>query len=150
MSEKFGLPVGLSDHTVGISAAIAAAALGVVVIEKHLTLSRSMSGPDHASSLEPAEFREMTRSVREAQTALGSGRKGLTLSEAQNRSLVRRGLVVSRPLGPGHILTVGDMLAVRPENDCPVGDMWQLIGTQLPRGFDQFEPISIAMLREGR
>jgi N-acetylneuraminate synthase len=150
MSEKFGLPVGLSDHTVGISAAIAAAALGAVVIEKHLTLSRSMPGPDHSSSLEPAEFREMTRAVREVQVALGLGQKGPAPSEAQNRSLVRRGLVVSRTLGPGHILAVGDMLAVRPENDCPVSDMWQLVGTQLPRGFEQFEPISIAILREGR
>jgi N-acetylneuraminate synthase len=148
MSEAFGLPVGLSDHTVGITAAIAAAALGAVVIEKHLTLTRSMSGPDHAASLEPSEFREMTQAVREVELGLGSGLKGPTPSETRNRHVARRGLVVATPLPSGHTLEASDMLALRPENDCPVSDFWELVGARLPRDFRQFEPISIAMLRE--
>jgi N-acetylneuraminate synthase len=149
MSEAFGLPVGLSDHTIGITAAIAAAALGAVIIEKHLTLSRSMPGPDHVASLELTEFREMTQAVREVELGLGSGLKGPTPSEARNRSVARRGLVVATPLPLGHTLEASDMLALRPENDCPVSDFWELVGAQLPRGFRQFEPISVALLHKG-
>ena len=81
MEKRFGCAVGLSDHTLDDVAAVAAIALGASVIEKHLTVSRDLPGPDHAASLEPAEFAEMVRGVRDAQAALGSPRKQPTAAE---------------------------------------------------------------------
>jgi sialic acid synthase SpsE len=74
MQDAFGVPVGLSDHTTGISVPTAAAALGAELIEKHFTLSRAMEGPDHPFALEPDELRAMVKAVREVETALGNGR----------------------------------------------------------------------------
>ena len=72
----FGLPVGYSDHTPGIEIAIAAVALGAEVIEKHFTLDRSLPGPDHAASLEPAELQQMVAAIRHVEAALGNGHQG--------------------------------------------------------------------------
>ena len=80
-SSKFKLPVGFSDHSAGIEAALAAVALGATVIEKHFTLDRSAAGPDHSASLEPASFRQMVDGIRNVERALGSRDKFVTPSE---------------------------------------------------------------------
>lgn len=92
LGERFGLPIGFSDHTDGDASAVAAAALGAVLIEKHLTLDRSLPGPDHAASLEPAEFAAMVRRVRDAEAALGSAEKEPTPGELENVYAMRRSL----------------------------------------------------------
>ena len=115
MRERFGLPVGYSDHTMGIGVAVAAAALGAAVIEKHLTLDRSLPGPDHAASLEPAAFRAMVEAIGEAHDALGSGEKAPRAEEDDVRQVARRSVVVARPLRRGQPVTVDDLTALRPE-----------------------------------
>ncbi|MFH2066169.1 MAG: pseudaminic acid synthase [Pseudomonadota bacterium] len=113
LSHAFGLPAGLSDHTTGIAAPVAAVALGACIIEKHLTLSRADKGPDSAFSLEPAEFQSMVTAVREAQKALG--RICYTLSEKEAASRIfRRSLFVVRDMKAGEEFTEKTVRSIRP------------------------------------
>jgi N,N'-diacetyllegionaminate synthase len=101
LGETFGLPVGYSDHTEGDTAAVAAVALGAVLLEKHLTLDRSLPGPDHAASLDPGQFGELVRRVREAEAALGAREKAPSVEELENAYTMRRSLfaIVDIPAG---------------------------------------------------
>jgi N-acetylneuraminate synthase len=112
MRSAFDLPVGFSDHTEGIDVALAAVALGACVIEKHFTLDRTLPGPDHRASLEPAELRELVRSIRRVETALGSGRKVPTASEIETAKVARRSLVAARDIPAGATLE-RDMVVMR-------------------------------------
>ena len=85
LTEEFAVPVGYSDHTLGDATALAAVACGATFIEKHLTLDTTMSGPDHAASLDPSGFAEMVRRIREVESALGTGRKEPNASRARER-----------------------------------------------------------------
>ncbi len=114
MRQAFDLPVGFSDHTEGCEAAVAATALGAVIIEKHLTLDRGMPGPDHAASMQPEEFAAMVRSVKRTYAMLGDGIKQPTRSEEQNLPLVRRGLVAARDLRAGDIIDGRNVAIKRP------------------------------------
>lgn len=105
LGQAFGLPVGYSDHTLGSAVPVAAAALGAVMLEKHLTLDTAMAGPDHAASADPAGFAEMVRQVRAIEKALGSGIKWPNPSEQKILPLVRRRIVAARPLQAGEVLT---------------------------------------------
>lgn len=112
MQQAFNLQVGFSDHTEGSEAAIAATALGAVVIEKHLTLDRTLPGPDHAASIEPHELTAFVSSLRKTASMMGTGIKRPTASEARNLPLVRRGLVAARDLKVGDVLT-GKAVAIK-------------------------------------
>ena len=114
LRDRFRLPIGYSDHTLGITVATAAASLGAVLIEKHITLDKSMDGPDHMASLEPEEFRAMVRSVHDAHMALGDGVKVPRPSEDDTRLVSRRSLVLSRPLAAGEVIRETDLDAMRP------------------------------------
>lgn len=120
LAEQFDVPVGWSDHTPGAEAALAAAALGARVFEKHLTLDRTAPGPDHAASLEPDELAGYVASIASVIRMLGDGRKRLMPSEAENAPLVRRSWHATRDLTVGSILGVGDVVALRPETGIPV------------------------------
>ena len=113
MRRAFGTLVGLSDHTLGIHVAVAGAALGACVIEKHYTLSRSLKGPDHPFAIEPGELRELVRQVREVEAALGDGRKlGPAPEEMEMHQKARRSLVAARAIPKGaHIER--DMLTIK-------------------------------------
>lgn len=113
MRRAFGTLVGLSDHTLGIHVAVAGAALGAAVIEKHYTLSRSLRGPDHPFAIEPGELRELVRQVREVEAALGDGRKlGPAPEEMEMHQKARRSLVAARAIPKGaHIER--DMLTIK-------------------------------------
>ena len=111
-----GHPVGYSDHTPGIEAAIAAVALGATVIEKHFTLDKSLPGPDHQASLEPGEFALLVRSIRNVEEALGDGVKKMMPSEAENRAIARKSIVAVRPIRRGEIISE-DMLAAKRPGD---------------------------------
>jgi len=115
MEERYRVPIGFSDHTDGIGVAVAAAALGAAIVEKHLTLDRSMPGPDHAASLDPPQFREMVAAIRDAHAGLGSNEKAPRPEEAATRAVVRRSLVVARPVPAGQRIAVEDLTALRPE-----------------------------------
>jgi pseudaminic acid synthase len=113
LSRQFGLPVGLSDHTIGITVPVAAVSLGACIIEKHLTLSRAEGGPDSAFSLEPHEFKAMVEAVRTTEKALGEIHFGV--SERENRSRVfRRSLFVVREMKKGEEFTAENVRSIRP------------------------------------
>jgi len=105
MSAAFGLPVGYSDHVGGNEVSFGAVALGACIIEKHFTLDRSMPGPDHAASLEPAELAELVKGIRNVEQALGDGLKRPMPDEENTRQVARKSLVAARDLPQGTKLT---------------------------------------------
>lgn len=113
MAEAFGVPVGLSDHTLGIAVPVAAVALGACIIEKHFTLSRAVPGPDSAFSLEPAEFKAMAEAVRVAEKALGKVSYEATEREAASR-VFRRSLFVVKDMHAGEVFTAENVRSIRP------------------------------------
>ena len=110
--KAFGVAVGYSDHTRGIEIPIAAVALGAVLIEKHFTLDRKLSGPDHGASVEPYELKEMVKSIRHVEMALGTGIKKPCTSETQNISIIRKSIVAKCKIRKGEFFT-GENLAVK-------------------------------------
>ena len=113
LRRAFGVPVGLSDHTTGTTAAVIGASLGMNILEKHLTLDRNMPGPDHAASSDPAQFADLVRMVRKAEAMLGSGEKRLMPSEANTRQVVSRTLLYAAPLAAGQRVEETDFEALR-------------------------------------
>ncbi len=112
MRTAFGRPVGFSDHTMGIEVALAAVALGAVVVEKHFTLDHNADGPDHRLSLEPGDMTRLVQGILKVESALGDGIKRPAASEADVRAVARRSLVVSTDLPAGATLRA-DVLVVR-------------------------------------
>lgn len=110
----FGVPAGWSDHTPGIELPTAAAALGAALIEKHLTLDRTMAGPDHAASLEPDAFAALVTAVRTVESALGSGDKVPTPAELETAAVARKSLAWGRDLEAGAVVAEADLVALRP------------------------------------
>jgi pseudaminic acid synthase len=113
MAEAFQLPVGLSDHSLGIAVPIAAVSLGACIIEKHLTLSRSLYGPDSAFSIEPQEFKEMVNAIRIAEKSMGSVSYHATEEEMSVR-IYRRSLFAVKDIGAGEVLTEENVRSIRP------------------------------------
>jgi N,N'-diacetyllegionaminate synthase len=133
LESAFGLPTGFSDHTVTAAASVAAVALGACAIEKHLTLDRKLPGPDHAASLEPAEFAEMVRSIRTAEAARGSAVKRPQPSEADVMEAGRRSLATAAALAAGSVIEPGSLLAQRPAGGIPPTEVDRLIGRRVLR-----------------
>lgn len=139
----FGLPVGYSDHTEGINVPIAAVARGAVVIEKHFTLDRTLPGPDHKASLEPAELKQMVAAIRIVEQALGSGRKYPTPSELKNMSVARKSLVAACPISSGEPFTVENITVKRPGNGLSPMQNWELSGKKATKNFAADEVIEL-------
>lgn len=114
LHEAFGVAVGYSDHTLGIEVAIAAVAMGAMVIEKHFTLDRNLPGPDHKASLEPEELRAMVAAIRNIEIALGDGIKRLTPSEFRNKQIIRKSLVANKLIKAGEFFSPENITAKRP------------------------------------
>ena len=128
MARAFSLPVGYSDHTLGIEVSLAAAALGACVIEKHVTLDRTLPGPDQQASAEPAELAALVRGLRIVEAALGDGRKIPAASESGTAQVARKSLVAVRDIPPGAILTLDSIGARRPGTGLPPGLRSHLVG----------------------
>jgi len=141
LSRVFICPVGYSDHTPGMEAALAAVSLGACVIEKHFTLDRSLPGPDHAVSMEPGEFSVMVRSIRAVESALGSFRKEPAAAEAGARSEGRRSLHAARDIPAGSLVTQDDIIVVRPAAGVKPGEKNQVIGTRTRSDIASGQPI---------
>ena len=109
LQEKYDCPIGYSGHERGIGASLAAVALGAKIIEKHLTMDRSLPGPDHKASLEPEEFKELVQSIRIVETALGEPVRFLSRGEYLNRQHLSKSLVAARDLKKGTVLTFQDI-----------------------------------------
>jgi N,N'-diacetyllegionaminate synthase len=147
LRERLGLPVGLSDHTLGIEIALAAVARGASVLEKHLTLDRALPGPDHRASLEPADFTALVRGVRAIERALGDGDKRPMPSELDTRAVARRSLVAARALPPGHRLTRVDVAIKRPGTGIAPADLDAVVGRTLARAVGADELLDWSALR---
>lgn len=141
LQQRFRLPCGLSDHTEGIAVATAAAALGAPVIEKHLTLDRSLPGPDHLASLEPAGFEAMVKSIRQVEQSLGSPDKVPTSSERKNLPVVRKSLVARCAIQPGEQFTEENVAAKRPGDGLSPIHYWELLGKTAAQSYQVNEPI---------
>jgi N,N'-diacetyllegionaminate synthase len=128
MRRAFGVPVGWSDHTLGDETALAAVAMGASMIEKHLTLGRGRSGPDHGASLEPAGFAEMVDRIRSVEAALGTGMKAPTAAEADVAAVARRSLHWNRSLDAGTVIGEDDLAALRPGSGLSPARWSDLVG----------------------
>lgn len=127
----FGCPVGFSDHTLGTDVALAAVALGATILEKHLTLDRQAPGPDHASSLEPAEFTRLVASIRRVESSLGDGRKRPVAGEAEIAAVARKSLIAACDLPAGKQLTDADLAAARPGTGISPARLTDIVGKRL-------------------
>ena len=143
MKEALKIPVGYSDHTPGIEAAVAAAALGAEVIEKHFTLDRNMEGPDHKASLEPNELAEMVRSIRNVESALGGGKKEPSDSEKKNIAIARKSIVARCDIRAGEIFTEENLTAKRPGGGLSPMLWNQVLNKQAKRDFAPDEMIEL-------
>jgi len=143
MQEAFGVAVGYSDHTAGIEVAIAAVALGAIVIEKHFTLDKNLPGPDHKASLEPDELKAMVLAIRNIEIALGDGIKRLTPSEARNKSVVRKSLVASKAIKAGEILSAENIATKRPGTGISPMTWDAVMGRKAVRDFAEDELIQL-------
>jgi len=141
IQKKFGVDIGYSDHTEGIQVPIAACVLGAQVIEKHITLDRSMYGPDHSSSLEPSTFKEMIASIRKVEICLGSSKKFPSKSEKDNIDIVRKSIVASTDIAKGDIFSESNLTTKRPGNGIsPM--MWDdILGKKASKNYKADEKI---------
>ena len=141
LSRRFNVPVGLSDHTMGIAVPVAAVVLGACIIEKHLTLARSDPGPDSAFSLEPQEFKAMVEAVRVTEKALGEVRFGVSAKEAASRTF-RRSLFVVQDVKRGEPFTKKNLRSIRPGHGLHTRYLAEVLGQPASRDIERGTPLS--------
>lgn len=143
LKNKFGCEAGYSDHTRGIEVSIAAVALGATVIEKHFTLDRTMEGPDHKASLEPAELEAMIKAIRNIEKALGDGVKAPSESEKANMAVARKSIIAASNIKAGDILTEENLTTKRPGTGISPMRWNEVLGTRAVRDFAEDELIEV-------
>lgn len=141
--DAFKVQVGYSDHTLGIEVSIAAVALGAKVIEKHITVDKKLPGPDHKSSLEPWEFRELVKGIRNIEKALGNGIKRPSMSELNNLQIVRKSIVAKKFIRKGEIFSAENLTTKRPASGINPMRWNEVVGRVAKRDFREGEPIEI-------
>jgi len=147
LAAAFGLPVGFSDHTLGVAIAVAAVALGACVIEKHFTLDRTLPGPDHQASLLPDELNELVRSIRTVELAMGHGRKEPVASEADTALVSRKSIVAARSIAAGTMIT-GELVTLKsPSTGLPPSMLDQVIGRATVQDISEDALITWDMLK---
>jgi N,N'-diacetyllegionaminate synthase len=142
LRNAFNLPVGLSDHSLGAEASIAAVAMGAAVIEKHFTLDRSRPGPDHQASLDPAGLAAFVASIRRVEKMLGDGIKRATSTELANMNGIRRGVVATRDLKAGTVLAADMLTCKRPAGGIDPEHFEHIIGLRITRDLAEDEPLA--------
>jgi N-acetylneuraminate synthase/N,N'-diacetyllegionaminate synthase len=140
LSRVFDCPVGLSDHSDGVVAALGAAALSACFIEKHFTVDKTLQGPDHRFSADPAELRDLVSSVRTLEMSLGSPRVGPTEAEKPGRKNFRLSCVAATDLHAGHVIEDQDVLLRRPGSGLPPKARAWLLGLRLRRNVNKGHP----------
>ena len=149
LERALGVPVGFSDHTLGIEVPLAAVALGACVIEKHLTLDRDLPGPDHRASLEPGEFAEMVHGIRTVEQALGDGRKRATPTEIETARVVRKSLVAARDIAAGEVVEQDAITARRPGTGLAPSMAPFVVGLEATRPVRAGDVLSLDAFRRG-
>jgi N,N'-diacetyllegionaminate synthase len=143
IKNNFGVNVGYSDHTLGIEVPIAAVTLGATIIEKHFTLNRTFSGPDHAASLEPDELKKMVISIRNIEMALnGDGQKKPSESELKNLFIARKSIHLSKNILVGEVINEDDIVALRPGDGISPMEWENIIGKRINKNMNQFDKLS--------
>ena len=141
MSARFGVPVGLSDHTLGHTVAVAAVALGACIVEKHFTLSRATPGPDSTFSLEPEEFAAMVAAIRTTEKALGRVNYEVSANEAKSRQF-RRSLFVVADVKAGEPFTTQNIRSIRPGHGLHTRHLAEVLGKKATREVKRGTPLS--------
>ena len=136
MKKKFNLEIGYSDHSQGILVPIAATALGAKVIEKHFTMDKKLSGPDHNASLDPKELASMINVVRNTEKLLGESKKIPQASELINMSLIRKSIVARKKIEKGKIFTSDDITFKRPADGRSPMDYWEILNDKSKSNYD--------------
>lgn len=139
--ETCHVPVGYSDHTLGVEVPIAAVALGAEVIEKHFTLDHSLEGPDHKASLEPEELKKMISAIRNIEKAMGSGEKIPSASEKKNMSVARKSIVASKTIRKGETFTTDNLTVKRPGSGVSPMLWYNYLGEKSTRDYEADELI---------
>tara|TARA_R110002111_G_scaffold260570_2_gene332011 strand:+ start:1416 stop:2417 length:1002 start_codon:yes stop_codon:yes gene_type:complete len=135
IAETYGVPIGYSDHTLGIEVPTAAVALGATVIEKHFTLDKTLPGPDHKASLEPNELKAMVIAIRNIESALGDFEKEPTPSELKNKSVARKSIVANTSIKKGDVLTKDNITTKRPGNGISAMEWPNIIDTTAKKDY---------------
>jgi pseudaminic acid synthase len=146
LARRFGIPVGFSDHSMGIAAPVAAVALGACIVEKHLTLARADGGPDGAFSLEPQEFKSMVDAVRMTQEALGEATIGPGAKEGGSR-LFRRSLFVVEDVKRGEEFTRQNVRSIRPAHGLHTRHLAEVLGRCATCDIERGSPLEWAMVK---
>jgi len=142
MRTTFGLNVGYSDHSEGITIPVASAALGATIIEKHFTLDKALPGPDHAASLEPTELHAMVKAIRVVEMAMGDGIKIPATSELRNRQIVRKSLVAAEEIIAGDKFTEKNLTVKRPGTGISPMEYWDVLDAECLETYRTGEIIS--------
>lgn len=143
LKNEFNCSVGFSDHTKGIVVPLAAVAMGAEVIEKHFTLDKNMTGPDHKASIEPDELKALVDGIRIIELAKGSAEKNPTPSEIKNRDIARKSIVAARDIKCGEQFTEENITSKRPGNGISPMKWNEVIGKTASRDFIEDELIEI-------
>lgn len=141
--QRLGVTVGYSDHTQGIEVPIAAVALGAEIIEKHFTLNRTLSGPDHKASLEPTELVAMVSAIRNIEQAIGNSHKVVSVSESKNKVIARKSIVAAKNICKGEIFTEDNLTVKRPGNGVNPMQWETVMGQKAIRDFEEDELIEL-------
>ena len=141
IAEKFGLPVGYSDHSAGTLAAVIAVTLGATMIEKHFTLDKSLEGPDHLASLDVQELHDLVAQIRAVPVILGSPEKECQPVEVGNKAVVRRSLVAARDIAAGEEISEADIECQRPASGRTSCDFYTVVGSPASRNYTAGEHI---------
>lgn len=141
--DAFGVKIGYSDHTLGTEVSVAAVAMGATVIEKHFTLDRNLTGPDHKASLEPEELKAMVQAIRNIEKALGNGIKRPSPSETKNKAIVRKSLVAANVIRSGERFTKANLAVKRPGTGISPMRWDEFLGRTATRDFAPDELIEL-------
>ncbi len=137
LKKCFGTSVGYSDHTLGIEIAIASIALGAEILEKHITLDKSLEGPDHKASLDPHEFSQMVLNIRTVEDSLGSGIKQITPIETKNAAVARKSIVAKRKILKGELFTIDNITVKRPGTGISPMSFYEILGNKSKNNFEE-------------
>ncbi|WP_266081352.1 N-acetylneuraminate synthase [Haladaptatus caseinilyticus] len=142
MNERFSVPIGYSDHSTAVETPAFAVSIGAQIIEKHMTLDKSLPGPDHEASLTPDELDRAVTIARRAAKARGTPEKKPVPSESENRKVARKSLHTSRKIGEGEILTRDDVVILRPANGLSPAAFDSILGKRTTTDLDSNAPIT--------